>query len=176
MPLEDQKLAKPLLIAKPMPAISSNAARLSVFSGAFFVLILGSLHLLEPEFDPTWRLGILITGIFVTDPISVSPDAATFTGKMHAIGVTLDYTPVAALLISLALVRSEAWRPIRGRLFISSGIMFVAMVLFILQIPHDGQLTPDVLAGLFGRILIVSYLGWLLVVGFHALKLRKLSV
>jgi hypothetical protein len=118
----------------------------------------------------------LIAAIFVTDPISVSPDAATFSGKMHAIGATLDYTPVAALLMSFALARNEAWRPIRGRLFVTSGIMLVVMTIFILQIPQDGQFTPDVLAGLFGRFLIVSYLGWLLIVGIHTLKLRKLRV
>ncbi|WP_053374381.1 DUF998 domain-containing protein [Paenibacillus sp. FJAT-27812] len=221
-------MAKPLLIAKPISAIVSNAARLSVFSGAFFVFILGILHLLEPEFDPSWRFiseyalgnfgwmmhlafvllaasllsagvvvfsqvrtvvgyiglailglsssGLLIAAIFVTDPISNSPDAATFSGKMHAIGATLDYTPVAALLLSFALARNEAWRPIRGRLFVTSTIMLVVMALFILQLPQDGQFTPDVLAGLFGRFLIVSYLGWLFIVGIHALKLRKLSV
>lgn len=221
-------MAKPLLIAKPISAIASNAARLSVFSGVFFVFILGILHLLEPEFDPTWRFiseyalgnfgwmmhlafvllatslicagvvvfsqvrtvvgyiglailglsssGYLIAAIFVTDPISVSQDAATFSGKMHAIGATLDYTPVAALLMSFALARNEAWRPIRGRLIVTSSIMLVVMILFILQIPQDGQFTPDVLAGLFGRFLIVSYLGWLLIVGIHTLKLRKLSV
>ncbi|MGO4349032.1 DUF998 domain-containing protein [Paenibacillus sp. MCAF9] len=228
LPLENTKSVKPLLIANPISAISSNAARLSIVSGSLFILILGCLHLLEPEFDPTWRFiseyalgnfgwmmhfafillavslvsagvsifsqirsvlgyiglvilglsvsGILIAGIFVTDPIAVSPDAATFSGKMHAIGATLDYSPVAALLISFALVRNEAWRPIRGRLLITSGIMLVLMALFIIQIPQDGQFTPDVLAGLFGRFLIVSYLGWLLVVGFQMLKLRKQSL
>lgn len=30
-------------------------ARLSIASGVLFILLLGSLHLLEPEFDPTWR-------------------------------------------------------------------------------------------------------------------------
>ncbi|WP_188996147.1 DUF998 domain-containing protein [Paenibacillus nasutitermitis] len=220
-------MAKPLLTAKPISAIASNAARLSVFSIAFFVIVLGTLHLLEPEFDPTWRFiseyalgsfgwmmhlafvllavslvsagvaifsqvrtlagyiglvifglsatGVLIAAVFVTDPISVSPDAATFSGKMHSIGATLDYTPVAALLISFALARNEAWRPIRGRLFVTSGIMIVLMALFILQIPGDGQFNPDVLAGLFGRFLVVSYLGWFLSVGFHVIKLRKLS-
>lgn len=221
-------MAKPPLIAKPISAIASNAARLSVFSGALFVIILGILHLLEPQFDPTWRFiseyalgnfgwmmqlafvllamslicagvvifsqvrtvvgyfglailglsssGLLIAAIFVTDPISVSPDAATFSGKMHAIGATLDYTPVAALLMSFALARNEAWKPIRGRLFVTSSIMLVVMILFILQLPQDGQFSPDVLAGLFGRFLIVSYIGWLLIVGIHTLKLRKLSV
>ncbi|WP_145022836.1 DUF998 domain-containing protein [Paenibacillus sp. Y412MC10] len=215
-------MIKPVLNTKP---ISASAARLSISSGVVFVIILGSLHLLEPEFDPTWRfiseyalgnfgwlmhlafgllavslisagivihsqarniagyiglvilglsaIGILIAAIFVTDPLSVSPDDATFSGKMHSIGATLDYTPVAALLISFALARNEAWRTIRVRLFVTAGITFIIMVLFILQIPHDGKFGPGVLAGLYGRILIVSYLGWVLIVGTHALKLRR---
>ncbi len=117
------------------------------------MLLLCSLHLLQPEFDPTWRfiseyalgdfgwmmhlafgllalaqisvaitifpyirtvtgyiglvilgisaIGVIIAGIFVTDPISVSPEDATFSGSMHSTGAMLDYTPVAALLISL---------------------------------------------------------------------------
>ncbi|MET3847386.1 DUF998 domain-containing protein [Paenibacillus sp. OAE614] len=215
-------MIKPVLNTKP---ISASAARLSISSGVVFVIILGSLHLLEPEFDPTWRfiseyalgnfgwlmhlafgllavslisagivihsqarniagyiglvilglsaIGILIAAIFVTAPLSVSPDDATFSGKMHSIGATLDYTPVAALLISFALARNEAWRTIRVRLFVTAGITFIIMVLFILQIPHDGKFGPGVLAGLYGRILIVSYLGWVLIVGTHALKLRR---
>ncbi|MDQ0115608.1 DUF998 domain-containing protein [Paenibacillus harenae] len=215
-------MINPVLNAKP---ISALAARLSVISGVIFVIILGSLHFLEPEFDPTWRfiseyalgnfgwlmhlafgllavslisagivilsqarnitgyiglvilglsaIGIIIAAIFVTDPISVTPDDATFSGKMHSIGATLDYTPVAALLISFALARNEAWKVIRVRLFVTAGITIIIMALFILQIPHDGQFGPNVLAGLFGRILIVSYLGWILIVGTHALKLRR---
>jgi len=212
----------PVLHVKP---ISALAARLSVISSLFFVIILGSLHFLEPEFDPTWRfiseyalgnfgwlmhlafgllavslisagivtlsqarnitgyiglvilglsaIGIIVAAIFATDPISVSPDDATFSGKIHSIGATLDYTPVAALLISFALARNEAWKVIQVRLFVTAGITIIIMALFILQIPHDGQFGPDVLVGLFGRILIVSYLGWILIVGTHALKLRR---
>lgn len=215
-------MIKPVLNTKP---ISASAARLSISTGVIFVIILGSLHLLEPEFDPTWRfiseyalgnfgwlmhlafgllavslisagivihsqarniagyiglvilgisaIGIMIAAIFVTDPLSASQDDATFSGKMHSIGATLDYTPVAALLISFALARNEAWRTIRVRLFVTAGITFIIMVLFILQIPHDGQFGPGVLAGLYGRILIVSYLGWVCIVGTHALKLRR---
>lgn len=140
-------MIKPVLNTKP---ISASAARLSISTGVIFVIILGSLHWLEPEFDPTWRfiseyalgnfgwlmqlafgllavslisagiviqsqarniagyiglvilgisaIGIMIAAIFVTDPLSVSQDDATFSGKMHSIGATLDYTPVAALL------------------------------------------------------------------------------
>jgi hypothetical protein len=98
------------------------------------------------------------------------------SGSMHSIGATLDYTPVAALLLSLSLTRSAAWRPIRKRLLISTGSALVAMIAFILQIPQDGRFGADVLAGLYGRFLIVSDLVWLLTVGAHAIKLRKQSL
>jgi Protein of unknown function (DUF998) len=44
-----------------VPSDAANQAILipdvfySIASGVLFVLLLGSLHLLEPQFDPTWR-------------------------------------------------------------------------------------------------------------------------
>ncbi|MFC9774230.1 DUF998 domain-containing protein [Paenibacillus chitinolyticus] len=218
-------VAKPPVTVKPVTVTASRFALVSVFSGTLFILVLCSLHLLEPEFDPTWRfiseyalggfgwmmrlafgllaavqicvavaiypqirtvagyiglvilgisaIGVLIAAIFITDPISISPDDATFSGRMHSIGAMLDYTPVAALLLSISLTRDNTWRPIRNRLFVSAGIALAAMVVFILQIPQDGQFGPEVLAGLFGRVLIIADLLWLLIVGVHAAKLHK---
>jgi hypothetical protein len=132
----------------------ANAARVSIVSGVLFVLLLGSLHLLEPEFNPSWRflseyelgkfgwlmrlaflalatslasaglavfsqartaigyigiaglgiaaVGIVIAAIFRIDPATTSREAATFSGRMHVFGASLDYTPVAALLSALA--------------------------------------------------------------------------
>ncbi|MFF2154880.1 DUF998 domain-containing protein [Paenibacillus chitinolyticus] len=220
-------VAKSPVTAKPVTVTASRFALLSVFSGTLFILVLCSLHLLEPEFDPTWRfiseyalggfgwmmqlafgllaavqicvavaiypqirtvtgyiglvilgisaIGVLIAAIFITDPISISPDDATFSGKMHSIGAMLDYTPVAALLLSISLTRDNTWRPVRNRLFASAGVALAAMIVFILQIPQDGQFGPEVLAGLFGRVLIIADLLWLLIVGVHAVKLHKQS-
>ncbi|MGW8821519.1 DUF998 domain-containing protein [Paenibacillus lautus] len=188
-----------------------------------FVLLLCSLHLLQPEFDPTWRfiseyalgdfgwimhlsfgllalaqisvaitifphirtvtgyiglvilgisaIGVIIAGIYVTDPISVSPDDATFSGSMHSIGAMLDYTPIAALLISLSLCRLDVWRPMKRVLLTSAMIAIVAMLVFVLRIPQDGQFGPEVLAGMFGRFLILAEITWLIVVGIHGVKL-----
>ena len=218
-------MAKSLISTKPVSAVEALAARLSIASGVFFVLLLGSLHLIEPEFDPTWRfvseyalgdvgwmmrlaffllatslasagvaifsqiravagyLGLLVLGIgalglylaaiFVTDPIATSQEAATFSGKMHVLGASLDYTPIAALLLSVALARTHAWRPIRTRLFLTAGVTLGTMVAFILLLPHDGEFGRGVIAGLFGRFLLVSYLGWIVTVGFHTRKLHK---
>lgn len=215
-------MAKQVVIAKPLTVTASRFALVSILSGVLFILLLSVLHLLQPEFDPTWRfiseyalgnfgwmmhlafgllaiaqisvaitilphirsvsgyiglvilgisaIGVIIAGIFVTDPISISPEDATFSGSMHSIGAMLDYTPIAALLISLSLCRLDAWRPMKRVLLTSSVIAIVAMLVFVLQIPQDGQFGPGVLAGLFGRFLILADVAWLVIVGFHAVK------
>ncbi|AVV58497.1 DUF998 domain-containing protein [Paenibacillus glucanolyticus] len=216
-------MAKQLVMVKSLTMTGSRFALASIIAGGLFVLLLSSLHLLEPEFDPTWRftseyalgdfgwmmhlafgllalaqisvaitifphirtvtgyiglvilgisaIGVIIAGIFVTDPITVSPDDATFSGSMHSIGAMLDYTPVAALLISLSLSRLDVWRPMKRVLLTSAIIAIVAMLLFVLQIPQDGQFGPGVLAGMFGRFLILADIAWLTIVGIHATKL-----
>ena len=218
-------MAKPLMMTKPISGFEISAARISITAGLLFALLLGSLHLLEPEFDPTWRviseyalgrfgwlmrlafaalavslasvgltvlsqlrtvvgyvgigvlalgvLGLFIAAIFKTDPITTSPEAMTFSGKMHVLGASLDYSPVAFLLLSFSLARNQAWMPIRNWLFITAGITLVVTVIFVLTLPQDGVIRPGVLSGLVGRFLLLSYLGWILTVAFHALKLRN---
>jgi hypothetical protein len=224
-------MAQSLPMTKPVSSVQTLAARLSITSGGLFVLLLLSLHVLEPEFDPTWRfiseyalgpfgwlmhlaffllatslasagvvlfpsvrsmvskisrlvgyiglailglaaIGILIAAIFRTDPMTTPPAAMTLSGNMHVFGASLDFTPLAALVLSFVLARQPAWRPIRRWLFLTAGVMLLAMVAFMLMLPHDGKFGPGVLAGLFGRFLVVSYLGWLLTVGLYILKLR----
>lgn len=121
----------------------------------------------------TSAIGILLAAIFRTDPIATPVEAMTLSGNMHVFGASLDYTPIAALVLSLVLARQPDWRPIRSWLFLTTTIMLVAMIAFMLMLPRDGTFGPGVLAGLFGRFLVVSYLGWLLIIGFHTLKLRR---
>ena len=92
---------------------------------------------------------------------------------MHVFGASLDYTPVAALFVSLSLARNIAWRPIRKWLYITVGITWVALAAFMATLPYNGKIGPGVLAGLFGRILLVSYLGWLVTVSIHTIRLLK---
>lgn len=199
----------------PVSFVAARAARLAIATGTLFALVLLGLHVLEPEFDPTWRfiseyalgrfgwlmrlaflllaasllstgvavfphvrtplgyLGLVMAAIFTTDPIATSQEAATVSGRLHVLGASLDYTPVAALLLSIALARTPAWQPIRARLFCAAGIALIAMVAFVLLLPRDGQFGPGVLADLCGRFLLLSYLGWIATVGCHTLALRK---
>jgi len=217
--------SKPIIPTPPLPPFAARAARLSIASGVLFALLLGGLHLVEPEFDPTWRfiseyalgdygwmmslafatlalslagtgaaiftqvrsvlgyiglfvlgvgtIGILIAAIFETDPVTATAAGATTSGKMHVLGASLDYTPVAALLLSFSLVRHATWRRVRAALFITAAITVLATVAFLATLPSDFVFGPGVYTGLVGRFLVLSYLGWILTVGLHTLRLRK---
>lgn len=212
-------------MVKPVSTFELNAARASIASGVLFILLLGSLHLLEPEFDPTWRfiseyalgsfgwlmrlaflalaaslasagtaifsqtrtvigyiglgllalavIGLLIAAIFKTDPITTSSENYTLSGKMHVFGASLDYSPVAFLLLSFSLTRNQAWQPIRKWLFLTAGISLIITIGFILSLPQDGTFGPGVFTGLIGRFLLLSYLGWVVTTDLYALKLYK---
>jgi hypothetical protein len=42
-------------VVKPFSNVSVRSAKLSIVTGSLFIILLASLHVLEPEFDPTWR-------------------------------------------------------------------------------------------------------------------------
>jgi hypothetical protein len=201
------------------------AAHVAIAFGALFILLLGSLHVLESEFDPTWRfvseymlgrfgwimtlafvslavslasigvaiftrvrntvgyIGILILGLaviglliaasFKTDPITTKTEDLTPSGQMHVLGASLDYSPLAFLLLSFSLIRTAAWSPIKKRLFITAIISIALTIAFIFAIPADTVFGPGVYAGLIGRLLLLSYLGWVATVAFHVHKLSK---
>ena len=220
------KRPRPAITNKPVSPLAAAAARVSIVCALLFVVLLGSLHVSEPEFDPSWRfvseyalghigwmmhvafltlalslagavvaissqvrtvlgyvglallglaaVGILIAAVFTTDPQMASRGtAATLSGRLHVLGASLDYTPIAALLLSFSLARNQAWRPIRKWLYVTAGITLVALAAFMLSLPYDGHVGPSVRAGLFGRFLLISYMGWLLTVGVQAIRLHK---
>src|SRR6185503_8028062 len=161
-----------------------TAARVSFAADAAFVVLLAALHILEPEFDPSWRfiseyelgrygwmmvlaflslavsyvalfiaiksqlrtiagrigrvlllisaLGLAMGGIFTTDPITISPDAATTSGTLHNIGGTLGLAMTfAAVIISWILARNPAWSVARGPLLWAAGIAVACTIAFI---------------------------------------------
>ncbi|MDG0790551.1 DUF998 domain-containing protein [Cohnella ginsengisoli] len=209
----------------PHAAFAIWTARFSIASGFLFVFLLTSLHILEPEFDPTWRFiseyalgsfgwmmqlsffliaaslasigfvilsqqrsivayigliilwisaaGLFLAGVYVTDPIAAYQQHATFSGRMHVLGASLDYTPVAALVLSFALIRKESWQRVRVRLIVTSAITLALMFAFMLFLPRDGVFGPGVYAGFVGRLLLVSYVAWIVSVGRRYIKLAQ---
>lgn len=210
---------------KPVTDIEVHAARISITSGVLFALLLGSLHFLEPEFDPTWRfiseytlgkfgwlmslafvaiaislasigvavfsrvrnmvgyigltilvlavVGLLIAASFKTDPIFTKQEDMTSSGQMHVLGASLDYSPIALLLLSFSLARHGDWVSVKKWLFFAAILSIVLTIGFIFTIPSDGIFGPGVYSGLVGRFLMLSYIGWLAIAALHVLKLYK---
>src|SRR5262245_26766694 len=156
-----------LVQTSPM-AISVAAARITFWAAALFLVLLAALHIVKPEYDPSWRTvseyaigrfgwamqlaffslaiaslgaisavwsqlrsaigyiglmlllvavtGMIIGGIFSSDPITTAPNALSASGKMHILGGQLGIPsiPLAMTVISWALTRGNpAWAHVR---------------------------------------------------------------
>jgi len=215
-------MTKPLRADRPVAGFERMAARGSLVAGGTFAALLAGLHLLEAEFDPTWRfvseyalgrfgwlmrvafgalaisllgavislarhvstvlgtiglaiiaiavVGLLIAAVFVTDPITTAPDAYTVSGRMHVVGASLDWSPIGMLLAGWALSRNANGRRHRRALILTAGLTLVLTAAFTAALPHNGQYGPGVYAGLNGRFLLLSYLGWIVTVSRHILS------
>ncbi len=221
-------MLKNSVMTKPITSLADSAARISFWAAAAFVVLLAALHIIEPEFDPSWRviseyalgqygwimvaaflslavsyvalfvaiksqlrtlagriglgsllisaLGLAMAAVFPTDPITTSPEAATTSGTLHTVGGTLGLAmTVATVLISWKLARdpawSEAWRPVvwAGGIAVACTVAFIVIAMMV--VPSDGTFGPDVLIGWPGRVEIVAYCVWLMVVARQAMRI-----
>ena len=122
-------------------------------------------------------IGMVLAGIFVTDPVTVTGDARTASGRLHELGAMLDLVPFAGILINWSLARNPAWTSARRALFWTAGIPLIGTAVFVsslaVMLPaHGGQLGPDVLIGWPNRIMILAQCAWLLPVAWCAMRLR----
>jgi hypothetical protein len=85
-------LPKAPAAAKPGTAISPAAARLSLVSGATFVVLLAALHFVRPDLDPSWRAiseyalgdyGWIMTIAFLTWGLSAISLFVTIRSQIH---------------------------------------------------------------------------------------------
>jgi hypothetical protein len=124
-------------------------------------------------------VGLTMGGVFVTDPMSVSHDARTASGKLHSVGGTIGIVmPFAAALISWSLTRNRAWALAREPLLWSAGLAVLGFLLSVVSLgvllsQSDGTFGPDVLVGWPNRLEILAYTVWPMVVAWCAVRLRK---
>jgi hypothetical protein len=218
-------MAKKPFSTKPITKLQASLSGISIVCGILYVVLLLLLHILEPEYDPTWRfiseyalgkygflmnacfllysisaiciglsiilqiktiigyvglfilavsaVGIGLAGLYNTDPVTTEFAEITFSGKMHITGASLDYAPLAFLLLAFSLGRHTAWRLMRNKLFITAAISILLSGAFMASMPNDYKFGPGVYTGLIGRFLFASYLASILVIGFHVRKLHQ---
>lgn len=124
-------------------------------------------------------VGLIMGGVFATDPILASPEAGTLSGKLHSVGGTIGIVmPFAAALVSWSLARNRAWALAREPLLWSAGLAVLGFIvsfvsLGILLSQSEGTFGPKVLVGWPNRLEILGYTVWPMVVAWCAVRLRK---
>lgn len=217
--------------------IVAPLAWLALFAAVATILLLASLHVLSPEFDPSWRMvseyafghyGWVLSLMFLCWGVSswalafaIWSQIKTKGGKVglwflvisgigEAMASVFDVThdighgvagllgvggfPVAALLLSVALGRTQAWRRARRTLLFIANLSWISVVLLAATLllmtmqvarangghlpEHAPKSLPPGVLGLDGwanRLIVLSYCLWVFVAACHAIKLRRQS-
>jgi hypothetical protein len=201
--------------AMPVAARSRIAARLSFNAAALSLVLLAALHVMSPEFDPSWRMvseyalgdyswvlalmflfmavgsGALFFAImshirtiggkiglaFLLAAAVGLAMAAMFDWKHNLHGLAsiigVPSLPITAMLISVSLIRNQAWLPARRLLLWTANLTWMSLVLMLATLfiglsQNGGQFGPNVLVGWPNRFLMLAYGGWLMVAAWHA--------
>jgi Protein of unknown function (DUF998) len=230
----ERLMTKPLLETNPAKIVVP-AAWLAILMTAATILLLASLHILSPEFDPSWRMVSeyafghyrwVLSLMFLSWGVSswalamaIWSQVNTKSGKVglwflvvagigEAMASFFDVThdtghgiagilgvggfPVAALLLSASLGRTEAWSSTKTTLlwianlsWISVVLLVATLVLMTMQLAkasgghlpeHAPKSLPPGVLGLDGwanRLIVASYCLWVFVVAWQAIKLRR---
>ena len=216
-----------------MTRASMSAARFAIAAAAAALLLLATLHLLSPEFDPSWRMvseyangryGRVLSVMFAAWGLSSGALAFAIRSEARTVGFRIGLVllalagvgeamaavfdinhdtlhnlagglgilglPIAAMLISVNLGRSEPWSVARPTLLWTANLTWVSLALlavtFVLlvatfsQVPggppaHAPKVLPHGVIGLVGwanRLLVASYCAWVITVAWRAIKLH----
>ncbi len=216
----------------PVAEISLLAARLAIAAGVAVILLLASLHVLSPEFDPSWRVvseyangqyGWVLSLMFLSWAVSswalafaIWSLVKTTGGKiglfflvaagvgeamasvfdinhnLHGLAgiIGIGSLPIAAMLISVSLGRTQVWSVAKKALLWTANLTWMSVVLLaatfaILIVTFTqagGEMTSEVtalppgviaLVGWANRLLVVDYCVWVITVAWQAIKLQR---
>jgi fucose permease len=108
-------------------------------------------------------IGLVMAAVFPTDPITTPAGAQTTSGQLHNLGAALDWSPVGMLLLAVSLGRTTTGHIWRRRLLIAAAVPCLLTLAFIATAAAaGGHVGPGSYAGLVGRLMLLSYLGWFL--------------
>lgn len=163
-----------------------------VMQSAFLMLAASNIALLlaiHPWLRSIWArggavlfligtIGVVLGGLFVTDPINTLPEAQTTSGRLHNVGGGLGLLGfLGTLVFSVSLIRSTPWRPVRMAVFIATTILVLGFLHAFVSIStiaarHGGVFGPDTPVGWPNRIGILSGCLWIVIVAWQAARLE----
>lgn len=124
-------------------------------------------------------IGMIISALNITDPITTPKAEMTDHGNMHGLGFMLGVPgqTIAAVLISLSLRRNTAWSSARRALLWTAQLPWVSLVAMVVTLMvflplNGGKFGPGVPVGLPNRLYIIACCVWLMTVAWNAIQLR----
>ncbi len=123
-------------------------------------------------------LGLVIAGIFTTDPVTISKEEMTTSGMLHSIGGTLGMAmPLAVILISWSLYKKADWATSKkailwSAVFALAGFLVSFLSLAIILSKSNGVFSPDTQVGISMRFEALGYCVWLIVLAKQAINLK----
>jgi len=214
----------------PVATTSLTTARLAIATSAIVLLLLASLHVLSPEFDPSWRMvseyangqyGWVLSLMFAFWAVSswalvfaIWSHVGTRAGKiglvfliatgigeamasifdinhpLHALAgmIGIGSLPVAAMLISVSLGRTEGWSAAKKALLWTANLTWVSVILLVITFAilivtftqAGGDMSAEstivttlpagviALVGWTNRLLVIVYCVWVMTVAWLA--------
>lgn len=127
-----------------------------------------------------WTAGLLVAGVFPTDPPGQWDQPPTMAGTLHGVAALLAFAtlPAAAVVLSRVWRRDPRWRPVAGGLAVTAALAVVAFVLFMITFfdvmggPSLAVGAWSTVAGLAERVMVWAYVSWLVVA---AVALRRIA-
>lgn len=127
-------------------------------------------------------VGLVIAGLNPMDPLTADPDNPSRQGQLHALGtmIGMPSTPIAAVLLSHALVRCPASRSDKLTLLSAAHVTWISLAvmmaaLFVLLPANGGKFGPEVPAGWLNRAVVLAFVVWAVAAALYALNLSRSS-
>lgn len=123
--------------------------------------------------------GLIIAGLFVTDPLMVAESARTTSGKIHNLGGTLGLAmPFAALLTSVAIIKNKTWAGSKRKLLGAAGLALAGFLIAMISLgamlsASGGKFGPEVSIGWPNRFEILAYCIWLLIMARETMSIFR---
>jgi hypothetical protein len=112
--------------------------------------------------------------------MTASKDALTTHGTLHGLASMIGVPgfPIAAMLISISLIRNQAWYTARRSLLWTANLTWISVLLMLLTLAitlpmSGGKFSQDVLIGWPNRLVMLAYCVWLMTIAWRAIQLRR---
>lgn len=120
-------------------------------------------------------VGLALASVFPMDPITVKPENASTSGKMHGVAgmIGIPSLVIAAVILSYVLRRHPTWEPVRLPLLTMAHLSWISVTLmfaFLGVLMKEGTGGLGGLIGYANRLLMLAYCGWVMVAAWPVLR------